>query len=518
MNLRIKVFLSVSSVLILLFFLVSSVLSRILTDDFLELEKRSVEENVRRVADALDNSIDDLAVKVSDWGQWDDTYDFIEDGNAEYLDANLQDVALELLHIQFVVITDVDGKILFKKEIDREAKEVAFSEGFEQFIMTHPSLTRHEDNKSIHTGVISLPEGVIINVARAVTSSDGLSPVNGTIMFAFFIDDRMIEKLSDLTHLKVTLQPYDEAEKQANMALVLEHLKKKSGVFVMNREEGDATAQGYILKQDIEGKGALVIGAEIERSIYEKGQESIAFFSKIMIGVGLFMIMVVLGLFEYLVLRRLGRLGEAVEEVSHDEKNQARIVLPGRDEFSSLAERINAMLSALYELEIQRKDSEKRFRTVADSAPVMIWMSDTDKQCTYVNKIWLDYTGKTLTETLGQGWKNDVSPEDLDATSQVYEKAFAEQKPFSVEYRLRRTDGTYGWVFSRAVPHFSVDGVFLGYIGSCVDISERKEVENQKQGYIEEIEKINRIMVDRELKMVELKKEIATLRGEKTAL
>lgn len=518
MSLRIKVFLLVSSVLLLLFFLVSGVLSRILIDDFLELEKQSVEENVRRVSDALDNSIDDLAVKVSDWGQWDDTHDFIEDGNVEYLDANLQDVALELLHIQFVVITDIDGKILFKKEIDKEAKEVAFSEGFEQFIVTHPALTQHDDTKSIHTGVISLPEGVIINVARAVTSSDGLSPVNGTIMFALFVDDRTVEKLSDLTHLKVTLKRFDEAERQADMALIVENLKNRQEVFVAAREGSDTTASGYTLKRDIEGKGALVIGAEIDRSIYGKGQESILFFSKIMIGVGLFMIVVVLGLFEYLVLRRLGRLGDAVEEVSHDEKNQARIVLPGRDEFSNLAKRINTMLASLYELEIQKKESEKRFRTLADSAPVMIWMSDIDKQCTYVNKIWLDYTGRSLAEELGQGWKSAVAPEDMKATEQIFESAFSEQKSFSVEYRLRRKDGTYGWVFSRAVPHFTGDNVFLGYIGSCVDISERKEVENQKQGYIEEIEKINRIMVDRELKMVELKKEIATLRGEKTAL
>lgn len=109
---------------------------------------------------------------------------------------------------------------------------------------------------------------------------------------------------------------------------------------------------------------------------------------------------------------------------------------------------------------------------------------------------------------LGTGWKADIHPDDLKMSDSMYEAAFALQKPFNVEYRLRRKDGSYGWVFSRAIPHFSVDGVFLGYIGSCVDITERKEVEEQRRGYIEEIESLNRIMVEREIKMIELKKKI----------
>lgn len=511
MNLRTKVFLYVGGTLLILFFGVYTLLTSVLTEDFKGLEKVVVEENVRRVTDAFDNKIDDLVVKVSDWGQWDDTYAFVQDGNQDYVDANLQNVALTLLNIRFVVITDENGSILFKKEVNADGEEVEFSKAFEEFIKTHPILTQHEDSAGVTKGLVSLPEGVVVTVARAVTSSDGLSPVKGTIMFAFFVDDAIDSKLAELTHLRVTLEPRGRALEQPDFALAMENLTEEGEVFVGPRNNKDQDVRGYALKKDLDNEKALFIRVDMERSLYQHGQKNIALFTKIMIGASFFVIGAVLLLFEYLVLRRLFSLGRAVEEVSERQDSQAQIMLLGNDEFSALAERINTMLQSLRDMEVKRKESEKRFRTVADSAPVMIWMSDENKKSTYMNKVWLDFTGRSLEEELGEGWKTDVHPDDLKMTNEIYEAAFAKQQPFNVEYRLRRKDGTYGWVFARAIPHFTQDGVFLGYVGSCVDISERKQVEDQRQGYIEEIENMNRIMVERELKMVELKDKIKQL-------
>lgn len=511
MHIRTKVFLSVGGTLFVLFFAVYTILSYVLEADFLDLEKRSVEENVRRVSDALDNKVDDLVVKVSDWGQWDDTYAFVQDGNQDYIDANLQDVALELLHIQFVVITDEEGEILFKKEIDQEGKEVPFSNDFEQYIKTHPVLTTHTDGQSVHPGIIALPEGVIVNVARAVTSSDGLSPVEGTIMFAFFIDDEVTEKLAELTHLEVVLKRYEEALVDPEFSLAAENLKSEQEVFTAPRKESDTLVRGFALKEDVDGKKALIIEATLERSLYERGQQSQVLFAKIMIGVSVVVIVVVISLFEYLVLRRLFYLDKAVEEVSLSENNEARISLSGKDEFSSLADRINEMLVTLREMEVKKRESEKRFRTVADAAPVMIWMSDIEGKYTYVNRPWLDFTGHALEEELGFGWQASIHPDGLKNVIEEYQRAFAKQAPYSVEYRLKQKDGTYGWVFARAIPHFALDQTFLGYIGSCVDITEIKRIEDQKQEYIEEMESMNRIMVERELKMIELKEKIKKL-------
>jgi PAS domain S-box-containing protein len=119
-------------------------------------------------------------------------------------------------------------------------------------------------------------------------------------------------------------------------------------------------------------------------------------------------------------------------------------------------------------------ESEERFSLVAKKAPVMIWMAGTDKLCTYVSQTWLDFTGRSASEEAGNGWIDGVHAEDLDSCLQAYEKAFDARDPFEMEYRLRRADGEYRWVVDLGIPRLHADGSFAGYIGSCMDVTERK--------------------------------------------
>lgn len=123
------------------------------------------------------------------------------------------------------------------------------------------------------------------------------------------------------------------------------------------------------------------------------------------------------------------------------------------------------------------RESEERFRLVANAAPVMIWMSGRDKLCTYFNEPWLKFTGRSIEAELGNGWADSVHPDDLQACWESYAQAFDRQEPFNIEYRLRRHDGEYRWVFDTGVARFSPYGSFAGYIGSCIDVSDRKLAE-----------------------------------------
>jgi len=123
------------------------------------------------------------------------------------------------------------------------------------------------------------------------------------------------------------------------------------------------------------------------------------------------------------------------------------------------------------------RESEERFRNMADTAPVMIWIAGTDKNSTYFNQQWLDFTGRPVEQEMGVGWMNGIHPSDFDGCSQMFAAAFDSREPFRMEYRLRRADGAYRWVFDSGTPRFSASGKFLGYIGSCVDITDRKESE-----------------------------------------
>ncbi|MEO8609983.1 MAG: PAS domain S-box protein [Chloroflexota bacterium] len=129
--------------------------------------------------------------------------------------------------------------------------------------------------------------------------------------------------------------------------------------------------------------------------------------------------------------------------------------------------------------EVELKASEERFRTMADNAPVLIWMSGGDKGGTYFNKQWLDFTGRRLEQELGVGWLEGIHPDDKDRCWETYTSAFDKRESFSMEYRLRRADGDYRWVIDKGDPNIYDDGSFIGYIGSCMDITTRKEAEDR---------------------------------------
>jgi PAS domain S-box-containing protein len=130
--------------------------------------------------------------------------------------------------------------------------------------------------------------------------------------------------------------------------------------------------------------------------------------------------------------------------------------------------------------------SEEKFRILADTAPVLVWMSGTDKLCHFFNKSWLDFTGREIEEELGAGWTEGVHQEDYDLCMETYVTSFEAREPFEMEYRLRRYDGEYRWVLDHGIPRFSPGGEFLGYIGSCVDITERKEAEAEREQLAQE--------------------------------
>ena len=129
-------------------------------------------------------------------------------------------------------------------------------------------------------------------------------------------------------------------------------------------------------------------------------------------------------------------------------------------------------IEAVRAWESRLRESEERFRTLADQAPVLIWMSGPDASCNYVNAEWLRFTGRPLEQELGVGWSEDVHPEDYARSQETYTRSFADRSPFLMEYRLRRHDGEYRWLSDHGSPRYLADGTFAGYVGICTDVTE----------------------------------------------
>lgn len=137
------------------------------------------------------------------------------------------------------------------------------------------------------------------------------------------------------------------------------------------------------------------------------------------------------------------------------------------------------------------KESEARFQNMANTAPVLIWITDADALFTFVNNFWLQYTGRTLGQELGMNWLEGIHPDDLNGFLQAYKTSFDARTPFAVEYRIKKNDGSFSWIVSKGVPRFQSDGRFAGYIGSCTDINDQKIIEEKIKNFNEELKSLN---------------------------
>lgn len=133
-----------------------------------------------------------------------------------------------------------------------------------------------------------------------------------------------------------------------------------------------------------------------------------------------------------------------------------------------------------------REMGELEFRELADNAPVMIWRSRPDKQCDWFNKPWIDFSGRSQEELFGYGWAEDVHPEDFDRCVTIYQTAFDAREKFTMPYRLRRHDGVYRWFLDNGAPFYR-NGEFAGYFGSCIDITEHRELEEHQRTLLAEL-------------------------------
>jgi PAS domain S-box-containing protein len=186
------------------------------------------------------------------------------------------------------------------------------------------------------------------------------------------------------------------------------------------------------------------------------------------------------------------------------------------DEGSFVLTSVTDVTDRVEALEAVRR-SEKLFRTVANSAPVLIWMSGTDKLVTFLNAGWLAFTGRKLEDELGEGWAAGVHPDDLQQCLKTYSRAFDARVDFEMEYRLRRHDGQYRWIVDHGAPMLESDGTFRGYVGSCLDITDRRQSEQElidaNKSLLEANQRIGTLKEQLEQENVYLKKEIVVERN-----
>jgi PAS domain S-box-containing protein len=168
---------------------------------------------------------------------------------------------------------------------------------------------------------------------------------------------------------------------------------------------------------------------------------------------------------------------EEAQSLAEELEHQVEEATGLRTELEEVNSRLEATLAAERDAAAALRESETRFRTMADTAPVLVWMSDADGRFGYVNRPWLQFTGRNLDDEIGHGWTDGIHPDDRAGWTSEWSRTHAAPAPFRAEYRLRRSDGEHRWVLASGTPRFDAAGDFRGFIGSCIDIHERREEE-----------------------------------------
>ncbi len=332
---------------------------------FLKLESESAVLNMQRVKSALDEKISALHTLTQDWASWDDTYAFIQDHNATYIDSNPTDKTMVNAGLNLIVFVDRSDRIVFQKAMDLEGGiETSMSASIYGLLLSDGVLADYTSLTG-HTGILSLPEGLLLFAARPILTSDGDGPARGTLLMGRYLDSEVIDSLSEATRVPITLSILDAPRLPDDFEQAAAQMSPGTPFFT--RPVSANSTAGYALLTDTGQNPVAILRADMSRDIYQHGLVSTNYtMASIAALVGIFL-MLVFVLLERLVLSRLARIGVDVQEIELSSNLEKRVRVRGQDEIARLGDAINAMLTSLERSQQQLRQSEARNREMLET-------------------------------------------------------------------------------------------------------------------------------------------------------
>lgn len=491
MNLRTKVFSLIGVILVSFFLLVGFASRYVVMKDFSDLERREMMTNLDRVSETFKNKRGEISVKLSDWSQWDDTYSYVEDRNENFIQSNLQNSTLGLLHLNFIVLLGNDRSILVKKYVEN-GEEKEFPVSLEEHLITGLR-TGRIDPYEAYEGIVRLPEGIVLYAVQPVRSSDGLSPARGNIVFGYFFDANVVAQLATLTHLDISFAPYDHGGIDDGFSLARENLSLDQPNFVgtpLNLE----TIPGYTLVSDTEKRPVFILRAEMNRDTYQKGQENLMLFFGVIVLSGVFFSVIILYVLRYFVLNKLSLLNKEINRIRQSGDTKSRIIFSGKDEFFQLAEAMNLMLQALSENEVileQKTGELEKFQQAVDASFDHMVITDADGVILHANHAAEVLTGYTKKEMLGLRpslWGRQM-PKAFYET--LWQTIKTEKQGYAGELTNKRKDGTSYLASIRVSPILDDAGEVKFFVGIERDITEDRRSQMRIIRHADELEAAN---------------------------
>ena len=385
MTVRRKALVIIGVVLIILTIIMYAITNTILLRSYTKLENDSMYTNIERLLSVLNSKLSTMNTYNHDWAAWDDTYNFIEDTNTEYIDTNLVDETFIGGQLNLMVFFNSSDQIVFSKAFDlANEEEVPVPQSFLEQISSNKLLLLHSNTESSTTGIIMLPEKPMLITSQPIMTSQNEGPIRGSLIMGRYLDAAQIEELANVIHLPVTLHLFESKAMPVDFQTARSSLSSESPIFVQPLNK-DSIA-GYALIYDIYGQPGFILKSDMPREIYIKGQETTSFFLLSVLVIGVLLSILTALFLDKFILSPLSKLGHDISHIGKSNDLSTRIPVTGADELAQLTNSVNLMLAELEQAHrgIERSNTETKF--INGVMTTINQMNDVDEICRYVGE------------------------------------------------------------------------------------------------------------------------------------
>ncbi|MBI1277188.1 MAG: HAMP domain-containing protein [Anaerolineaceae bacterium] len=357
MSLRRKTLLIIGATLICLMIVIYAFSQAITMNGFLHLEETTVQRNVDRAINALNDEMDVIYSTNQDWANWTDTYNFVDDLNDNYREGNTHDGIFQSYDLNVMLFVNNKNEVAFAKAYDQdEDQEMPVPTSLDPYLKPDSILLNHVDangelNKAGVKGILMLPEGPMMIVSSPILTTEKVGPTHGSIIWGRYLDAKEIQSIADKTKVALAIQEITQPSVSEDFGIASKYLN--AGHSTLIRPLDSQLIAGYEILNDIYGNPGLIYRVTLPRDVYAQGLVSVSSFIVSLLVVGIIFVAATLILLEKVVLSRLADLNTSVSGIRISKDLTSRVKVAGNDELTSLGTAINGMLEALSQTHIE---------------------------------------------------------------------------------------------------------------------------------------------------------------------
>lgn len=505
MTLHKKTLIVVGAVLAAMLVAMYAVSQLIIEEGFLALEERDSRRNLERAQNGLDNVLLALHTTTIDWAHWDDSYDFIQNGNEAYITSNLNDETLQTNALDVVVFVTPAGQIAYAKGYDKERQAAVPVSSDLQPSLTRLNLSEEMDQinpEGIH-GLILLPKAPLMVAIVPILRSDRTGPPQGFLLFGRYLDDQRIADIAATSRLSITIYRLDSQNLPSHVQAMQ---RSKHTEAITPLSEQTITGDGLI--RDLENQPILILEVTLPRDIYQQSRISLTYFLVAMVVVGFVFILVMLFVLEKMVLARLARLSATVTRIQLTGDLTTPVETSGHDELTNLALGLKGMLETVVQSQTKLQETNdalerrviertaeldyarERIETIFNSSSDIIILASTRGHIQQVNPTFDRVFACAPDEYTNSPLVDLVCPDDAPALMDAMQQAFR-GNPVSLELQFVRKNQPLLDAELHLAPVVNDQGIPTHLVCSLHDLTHRKQIEQTLQRAIDHERELN---------------------------